>query len=549
MNSTKKYGVVYTPRRLADFVAALIKIEADKDNYIVETVLDPACGEGALLRAAERQISCCKKFYGIDVDKEVIANLSSKVSESTILIANDAIMPNKIRTKTSNYWKKRLSKISAIIANPPWSSEKIYDRNELAQSGFKFHNGQYDSYVLFMELAYEILDEGGYLGFIIPDSLFDSQNELLRQFLAEKTQIRVIARLGEKIFEEVNRATTVVICKKSKPKDSDLSMCFRLNTEDRKQFLSSDIELDYFYEKLKHPVRQLRFQMNEYFNFDIDTYEDEEQLLNKIKKDCINWNQTFMFGRGVEISKKGEIAMCPECGHAQGYTKAQFNEGKKTCTGCNNELYLNSSSLKNIIHHNPGPRRERILVGENVKRYSLEGENYIELDVPGINYKNKELYNPPKILIRKTGLGIYASVDYSGGMTIQTVYLVRYKNENGAPPLEYYLGILNSRVVYYYYLKMYGENEWKSHPYLTKKIIFSLPLKAFNGDDLDYKIAKLGKELSQRYSYQKDMELEKLVMERYSLTSEERNMIFVEMNKLPNLSAINGMKFKGESWT
>ena len=59
-----------------------------------------------------------------------------------------------------------------------------------------------NSYVLFIELAYNILNENGVMAFIIPDSLFDPQNERLRKFLVEKTQIKVIARLGEKIFDE-----------------------------------------------------------------------------------------------------------------------------------------------------------------------------------------------------------------------------------------------------------------------------------------------------------------------------------------------------------
>ena len=30
--------------------------------------------------------------------------------------------------------------------------------------------------------------------------------------------------------------------------------------------------------------------------------------------------------------------------------------------------------------------------------------------------------------------------------------------------------------MYYYVLKNYGENEWRSHPYITQKQIFALPL-------------------------------------------------------------------------
>ena len=101
------------------------------------------------------------------------------------------------------------------------------------------------------------------------------------------------------------------------------------------------------------------------------------------------------------------------------------------------------------------------------------------------------------------------------------------------------------RSVYYYYLKVYGENEWKSHPYLTKKIIFSLPLKTYSGDELNIKIATMAKELSCNYTYKIDIELEGLIMKRYGLTDEECKMIADEMQRLPNLGAVNGMKFEG----
>lgn len=549
MNKLKKYGVVYTPKRLADFVASLINEEAKKDNFRIKSIIDPACGEGALIEAASRNLPECKKFYGIDVDEEVIGFLSKQNKDRITYINNDAILPNdiKIETKTADYWKEKLPSISAVIANPPWSSEKIYEKNDLNSAGFNLHTGQYDSYVLFMELAINIVEDKGYLGFIIPDSLFDSQNEALRKLLSENTQIRVIARLGEKIFEGINRATTVVICKKEVPNKNSLTSCFRLNTENRKQFLSSDLEITHFYEKSRHPVKQIRFRKNKYYNFDIDTQENEEQILSKIKKSCINWDQTFIFGRGVEISKKGEVTICTYCKKAQGYTSNQVSNRQKKCTFCNKEFHLSEKNMKRIIHKSPDVDREQILVGENIKRYELMDGNYIDKKVLGINYKNEELYVPPKILIRKTGLGIYASVDYGGGLTSQTVYVLRLKNDLSKVPLEYYLGILNSRVIYFYYLKMYGENEWKSHPYLTKRIIFSLPIRKYSGDSLDFAITTLTKQLSKKYSYQLDLELEKLIMDRYNLNVEERNLIFEEMNKLPNLSAINSMKFKGES--
>ena len=90
---------------------------------------------------------------------------------------SDTILP-KTKKKTHEYWKNKLPKIQAIIANPPWSSEKIYTRDELHQAGFSLTDGQYDSYVLFIELAYKLLQNNGYFAFIIPDSIFDNADQV-----------------------------------------------------------------------------------------------------------------------------------------------------------------------------------------------------------------------------------------------------------------------------------------------------------------------------------------------------------------------------------
>ena len=266
----RKYGVVYTPNRLAQFVAELLLDEMHLDKMQIESILDPACGECALLNAVEKLAGNAIQYYGIDIDKDVL----NENYENKKIIINDSILPKNVRQNTEIYWRKRVNRIQAIIANPPWSSEKIYDRELLRKAGFSLINGQYDSYVLFIELAYKLLDEGGYFAFILPDSLFDSQNISLREFLVKNTEIKVIARLGEKIFEEVNRATTVIVCKKTVPSCDSKTKCFRLSTEERKQYLSGEKNLMQSYFEGMHVVSQNRFANNEAFIFDIDTKEN-----------------------------------------------------------------------------------------------------------------------------------------------------------------------------------------------------------------------------------------------------------------------------------
>lgn len=132
-------------------------------------------------------------------------------------------------------------------------------------------------------------------------------------------------------------------------------------------------------------------------------------------------------------------------------------------------------------------------------------------------------------------------------MTSQTVYILKLKDREDNTPLEYYLALLNSRVVYYFYLKVYGENEWKSHPYLTKQIIYSLPIQKYTQSALDIEIVKLARELVKEYEHSKDLQLEKLICQKYHLTDAEIQLVYDEMNRLPDLGAVNNMKVEVEA--
>ena len=249
----------------------------------------------------------------------------------------------------------------------------------------------------------------------------------------------------------------------------------------------------------------------------------------------------------MEISKSGKVVFCSKCGCAQGYKKSQFEKGEKTCTYCGEKIIVSDKTIKSVISKQSLGNDNLIYVGENVKRYGIEGGCYIKTAVPGINYKNLKMYTPPKLLIRKTGLGIYASIDYTGSMTSQTVYILKLKDREDNTPLEYYLALLNSRVVYYFYLKVYGENEWKSHPYLTKQIIYSLPIQKYTQSALDIEIVKLARELVKEYEHSKDLQLEKLICQKYHLTDAEIQLVYDEMNRLPDLGAVNNMKVEVEA--
>ena len=72
----QKYGVVYTPKSLSDFVAELLKRASCNEQ--VKVILDPASGECALLNAAKDVFGTEKEYIGIDVYKEAVCNTKDR---------------------------------------------------------------------------------------------------------------------------------------------------------------------------------------------------------------------------------------------------------------------------------------------------------------------------------------------------------------------------------------------------------------------------------------------------------------------------------------
>lgn len=540
-HTDQKIGVVYTPPELSKFLTQLCKDAAEQAKLQVKNILDPACGEGALLKEAMRSFDNKAATIGIDIDPRPLQSISNV---SRVYCTNTLIPDRKGTMLASEYWKNTLPDIDLVLANPPWTTEHFYDNFTLQKAGISMARGQYDAYELFIELSLQIVKDNGICGFIIPDSLFDSDKMRLREYLAQNTQLLLIARLGEKLFPGINRATTILIIKKTKPEQKSKTICFRLSTEGRKEVINRRTSLYEQYELGCHTVKQKRFLSNPRYSFDIDTKDEEESLLLKIRNQKYNLGETLKFSRGVEASKRGEIIICPFCGHMQKSSSHHNSKEIFACQNCKNTFEVTQDNVQSLIENQPCSNSHKIYVGEDVNRYRTFNRKYIKLDVDGIDYKTSDTYSGNKILIRKTGMGIKAVLDENNNYTLQTVYILKplVSFQSSLDELYYYVALINSRIVYYYYLKVYGENEWKSHPYLTKEIIFTLPISKFEGSELDRQISYYSKLLHKDYDYDTDIKLEDLIAQKYKLNDGDRLSIKRELNKLPNLSAINEMK-------
>jgi hypothetical protein len=98
------------------------------------------------------------------------------------------------------------------------------------------------------------------------------------------------------------------------------------------------------------------------------------------------------------------------------------------------------------------------------------------LGLDGVQYKSDAIYAAPKLLVRKTGLGLNAAHDTTGSFTTQVVYHFLARSTAPAFFLSYLEGLLCSRVLLALHLVRTGETEWRSHPYVTPKMLAMLPI-------------------------------------------------------------------------
>ena len=310
--------------------------------------------------------------------------------------------------------------------------------------------------------------------------------------------------------------------------------------------LRGERDLYDIYRACAHRIHQTRFLEGGNYTFDIDSRIEDRPIIDAIREAGLGWSQSLKFYRGVEISKAGSIVTCPNCTYATAKTRTDSIGGTKMCRHCGKSFTLGAETFSTLIAQNPKEGYSEVLVGEDIGRYQVRSSRYIRTGIAGINYKDESIYRVPKLLIRKTGMGIKSVVDEERRLVTQTIYFFAGRDGGCEDPnrLYYYSALLNSRIVYFYYIKTYGENEWKSHPYLTKRILESLPLVTYDStSDTCKAIGQLAKKLCSDYSISDDLELEDMIKGLYRLDDSAMSHIRAELAKLPELDAIKEMKY------
>jgi tRNA1(Val) A37 N6-methylase TrmN6 len=521
----KNYGCFYTPDYIIDYIIknTLNNIDVVENPFV--KVLDPSCGVGYFLikvlefliyefnkniyalaeMYAENEyvingkgklkgrdywkvenltyhiITNC--IYGADIDFNAVElckeNIKSKYGNRSEFILNIVCCDSLIKweeqnnSKTKEYdllfqfWNE---KYDYIIGNPPWVSLNRKHKQDKNAQLISYYIKQYKGniylpnlYEYFIKRSLELLKSGGKIGFVLPDRFAKNlQYKSFREIIILNYNIKNLA--FETKFPNINTDTMIFIVEKIYNKNNKINL---------------DV-----YRKRNYSIYQRQYLENENFEFLYDGNSFNRDIKNKIEE-----NSKFL----------GEIST--------------------TFTGF-------IGNTKEIKRHRVNNKQINILKGENITNFRILNKCYYEFEkqnIKGGTKDIKKLTYSPKIIVRKTGNKIIAALDKDGLIIEQSLYGII--NLNPKFSYKYILGILNSKLMHWYYLNFLITN-LNSTPQIKKYSLNQIPIKFCEAERQD-KIEKLVDKISKQYNlYEKiQEELDKEIFDLYDIEDKYKNEI------------------------
>ncbi|WP_322801113.1 N-6 DNA methylase [Thermoflexus sp.] len=196
----KVFGQFFTPPRLATWVVetALPLLRRR------ESMLDPACGDGAFLEPA-----CSlgfREIVGIEVDPEVWAAAGRRL-EGTPGVS--------LRLGDALDWVEELEgRFDLVATNPPFSAKygRVKEASKLQR--FTLGAGRRSEAVeaLFLELCVRALREGGVLAVVLPEGLFANlPYRRVREWLLRHVRPLAVISLSRRFFPA--KSCVLIACK------------------------------------------------------------------------------------------------------------------------------------------------------------------------------------------------------------------------------------------------------------------------------------------------------------------------------------------------
>jgi N-6 DNA methylase/restriction endonuclease TaqI-like protein len=452
LKERKKRGHFSTPPLIVEKILDACGYAPDNDLTQVR-LLDPACGSGNFLVGAARRLlafttraglplkECAfllqRNLWGIDPDpiscflaeihlrKVIHSNATHTIPFTSLHIhqADSLVLP----------WEPT---VDLFLANPPYLAAK---NNDFSGYNLAQQRGQADSYLLFLNLALQVVRPGGWIGLVLPDPLLARTNAAReRARLLEETTLHHIWHFSDVFAADVG--AVVIIAQKSPPRRMHYVSWIRGRWKSKFSFAS------------QHQVQQSLFSRQPGAEF--------RYLLSQ--------------GRGVALEQlRTSFAETPESERRF----APLSEFLSISRG--EELGRESPYIQNIpipsLNTNLHPQYYPVLRGGiDIHPYSPPTTNCL-IARKAIT-KPLERYLSPKLLVVKSTDRLQTALDQRGHIALQTLYLLHLHHHHDSPDqLYFFLALLNSRLLCEYVYVLHTAYKWVQ-PQIEQHVLASLPV-------------------------------------------------------------------------
>lgn len=206
LNHRKQTGVYYTPAKIVNTLIDNLKKSFDKKG---KTFCDPCCGTGNFLIGLVGSGVETENIYGQDIDE-----ISVLITRINMFLLDNGITKEHLYSHfvcgdtLSNTFP---SKFSVVLGNPPWGYEfKKKETAYLSANYITAKNKSIESYDIFVEKGLTMLEDDGYLTYVLPETILSvKSHQQIRELMLKNTAFRFVHYLGN-VFSGVQCPAIII---------------------------------------------------------------------------------------------------------------------------------------------------------------------------------------------------------------------------------------------------------------------------------------------------------------------------------------------------
>lgn len=223
----KQFGIEFTSEEIANDIVRLTIEDIENGDRI----LDPAVGSGVFLRSCldhlykKHQIQPCyavqSVLYGSDIVDEYVYATKLGLLLKVFSMGGYVEKMDMGNIKCGNALKMYDTRFKYVLGNPPYIKWQLLNdetRMWLSRT-FSRISGTYNIYLAFMEHFLSLLEEGGRLGFIVPNGILTSRSAAdFRDWLYHNYRIEYFIDFSDSKLFKASAYSCIIVLSKTSPR-------------------------------------------------------------------------------------------------------------------------------------------------------------------------------------------------------------------------------------------------------------------------------------------------------------------------------------------